>query len=489
MGSPGSRYGGTGRVSIPRMPPQRPPQDLNTRQADPAAADTALVAAGRTALDGPPSFTRAFGVRQISRACEVDRPLAPGDPRWLDLSPARGDHAARKLLRRFEDKPVGEPLHMLFASHRGAGKTTELMRLQSHLQPRFNSLYFAANVQMDANQIEVEDLLLILAQGIENHMRRLGKPLPDELLKRVSDWFGQVLRTTSWGQDASVETAGGIKAEAGLPFFAKITASMSALFKVESKHREEVKNELKKFPGTLLDSVNLLLDAAAQQLAPDRELLVLIDNLDRYPPAVVDGLLVRNGDRIRQLRCNLILTPPIGLLYRPHSEQIDTHFPCEVMNTVRLRRPDQPYDEFDGPGRDLLLAALDRRIDVATLLPDTRARDRLVTACGGAIRELLSLVVDAALNADGDCLTLGDVEYAVQRRRQRMRDLINANGWWTTLAAVARDKQIVSDEACMSVLYHRLVLKYNGDGWYDVLPLLTELPEFKHASQQLPAKP
>ena len=451
------------------MSPTRPPQDLIAQQAH---------------LPGEKALT----VRQISRACEVDRPLVPGDSRWLDLSPARGDRAAQKLLRRFEDKPAGEPLHMLFASHRGAGKSTELMLLQSHLRPRYHSLYLAANVQMDANQIEVEDLLLVLAHGIEGYLRELGKPLPAELLERVSQWFSQVIRTTSWGKDASTEVAGGFKAEAGLPMFARVTASLSALFKVESKHREEVKNELKKFPGTLLDSVNLLLDEAARLLGPDHELLILIDNLDRYPPAVVDALLVRNGDRIRQLRCNIILTPPIGLLYRPHSEQIDTHFPCEVMNTVRLRRPEQPYDAFEGPGRELLLAVLGRRIDLATLLPDSRARDRLVTASGGAIRELLSLVVDAALGAEGEYLTLQDVEYAVQRKKQRLRDLINANGWWTTLAAVAREKQIVSDEACLSVLYHRLVLKYNGEGWYDVLPLLTELPEFQHASRRLPAR-
>lgn len=429
---------------------------------------------------------RATAVRQISRACEVERPLTPDDPRWLDLSAARGDRAALKLLRRFEDKPPGEKLHMLFASHRGAGKSTELIRLQSELGARYRCLYFVANVQMDANQVEVEDLLLVLAQGIESTMREMGRPIPAELLERVSQWFSKIIQTTAWGEDAAVGVEAGLKAETGVPLFAKLFANVSALFRVESKHREEVKNELKKFPGSLLDSVNLLLDAAEQQL-DGQELLVLIDNLDRYPPAVVDALLVRNGDRIRRLRCNMILTPPISLLYRPHSEQIDTYFPCEVMNTVRLRRQDQAYDQFDGPGRDLLLQALDRRMDLARLLPDERAHDRLVSASGGAIRELLALVVDAALNADGDALTLGDVEYAVQRRKQKLRDLINANGWWPTLAKVAREKQIVSDAACLDVLYHRLVLKYNGDGWYDVLPLLTELPEFKHASQQLTA--
>lgn len=483
-------------LAYPPMAPKRPRQAPPvTRPEVLSSRETELVVSSKVArpaasAGSPASVELARTVRQISRACEVDRPLFPGDPRWLDLSLARGDRATQKLLRRFEDKPTGEPLHILFSSHRGAGKTTELMRLQDQLKPRYLSLYLAANVQMDANQIEVEDLLLVLAQGIEQYLREQGKPLPADLLERVSNWFNQVIRTTTWGKDSSVETAVGIKAEAGLPLFAKLTAGLSGLFKVESKHREEVKNELKKFPGTLLESINLLLDAAAQLLAAaGHELLILIDNLDRYDPAIIDALLVRNGDRIRQLRCNLILTPPIGLLYRPHSEQIDTHFPCEVMNTVRLRRPEQPYNIFDGPGHNLLLSALAKRIDLATLIPDQRARDRLVVACGGAIRDLLSLVVEAALTSNGDQLTLADVEYAVQRKKQRLRDLINANGWWGTLAAVAREKQIVSDAACLTVLYHRLVLKYNGDGWYDVLPLIVELPEFQHASQQLPPKP
>lgn len=475
-----------------RRPPRR---DLNAGEPNlPVARDTsakipAKVSHSVPAKPRPVVAVVASTTRQIAQACEVDRPLLPGDVRWMDFSPARGDRATQKLLRRFEDKPTDQYLQILFASHRGAGKTTELMRIQDQLRSRYQSLYLSANVQMDANQIEVEDLLLILAQGIERYLREAGTPLPEDLLKRVSDWFSQVIRTTSWGKDASVEIGSSLKAEAGLPLFAKLSASLTGLFKAESKHREEVKNELKKFPGTLLQSVNLLLDAASEVLAKEgKELLIVIDNLDRYDPSVIDALLVRNGDRIRQLHCNLILTPPIGLLYRPHSEQIDTHFPCEVMNTIRLRRPDQDYDKFDGPGHDLLIDALAKRMDLDRLIPDRRARDRILTASGGAIRDVLSLVVEAALITDNDELTLADVEYAVQRKKQRLRDLINANNWWGTLAAIAREKQIVSDPACLTVLYHRLVLKYNGDGWYDVVPMVAELPEFQHAYKQLPAQ-
>lgn len=461
---------------------------LVVRGASTPAAPTA--ADGTAALPGElvplPPMPPAVRVDTITQTCDVDLPLSATDPRWQDFAAGRGDQVTRKLTRRFQSKPVGRWQHMLFASHRGAGKTTELLRLAAELSSRYLPLYLAANVQMDSNQIEVEDLFLVLAQGVENHLRQMGRPLPEERLARVSEWFTQRIRTTTWGRDFAIETGAGLKAEAGLSLFGKLTAHLTALLKVESKYRDEIKSELKRFPGMLLDSVNLLLDAAAEILRADgKELLILIDNLDRYPPDVIDKLLVQNGDRLRQLHCNLILTPPIGLLYRPHSEQIDTHFPCEVMNTVRLRRREQPYDAFDGPGRELLLAALSQRMDIDRLLPDGRARDRLVMASGGAIRELLSLVVDAALLADGDEITLADIERVVQGKKQRLRDLINANGWWDTLAKIARDKEISEDRACMDVLFHRLALKYNGEGWYDVQPLVAELPKFKHAFAQL----
>ena len=152
---------------------------------------------------------------------------------------------------------------------------------------------------------------------------------------------------------------------------------------------------LKKYPGALLASVNELLLAADRQLG-DRALLVVIDNLDRYDPAVIDQLLVAGADRIHELRCNLVLTPPISLWLRPKSAQLDAIYSCHLLFTVRLRKRDQRYDEFDGPGRDLLEKALSRRIDLNAVIPDHAARNRLIAASGGAVRELLELVSQAA---------------------------------------------------------------------------------------------
>jgi hypothetical protein len=148
---------------------------------------------------------------------------------------------------------------------------------------------------------------------------------------------------------------------------------------------------------------------------------------------------------------------------------------------VRLRRRDQRYDEFDPAtcGRELLEQSLAKRIHLESMIPEKGVRDRLIAASGGGIRELLELVAVAARYAEGSSMTEAAVERAIARRRQRLRDQINISGWWPTLLEIAETKQPVDNEQCRTVLYHRLAFKYNGEGWYDIHPLIAEMPEFR----------
>lgn len=156
--------------------------------------------------------------------------------------------------------------------------------------------------------------------------------------------------------------------------------------------------------------------------------------------------------------------------------------PVTDLFTVRLRRPDQRYDEFDGPGRDLLERALARRIDLDLLIPEKAVRDRLIGACGGGVRGLLELVAWAGAYAQqgkAPIVREEDAERAISRSKQHLRDQINSKGWWPAVMHVAETKQVSDDNRCMEILFHRLAFKYNGDGWYDIHPLITELKEFK----------
>lgn len=414
------------------------------------------------------------------RNCDPEEPLASDDPRWEDLSPARGDEATLALTKELRLTPANKFVHAAFVSHRGAGKSTELKRLIGSLQDHYVAVYLEATLELNPFQIDIEDMLFGLAIAVEATMREQGTPLDEALLKRTRKWFEDVVSTTKWAQGFNVEAAAGVEGKLGSPFVGGLFGSIKALFRQESEYRTEVKLVLRKYPGTLLQSVNELLDAANKALG-ERSLLVVVDNLDRYSPEVIDKLLGSGADLIRKLRTSLILTPPISLLLQPKSSELDRIYSCHFLHATRLRTPQTAYDQFEGPGRDLMESALRRRIDLDVLIPQKGARDRLISASGGAMRELLDVVFQSALIARGEKIMEEDVERAVSKRKQRIRDLINANGWLDTLVKIAEEHQIHSDVKCMHVLFNRLAFKYNGEGWYDVHPLVAEIPEFERA--------
>ena len=409
-------------------------------------------------------------------ALDFEIPLQSGDPAYVDLSSVRGGNAVGRLRRHLERQDPDRWLHAVFASHRGAGKSTELLHLQHDVSDHYFSIYFEANVEMDANSFSMEDMLLVIARVVEERMRQRGTPISDSELKKVESWFAEVVFDDEAGQKylAGVQTEA--KAEGGIPFVAKLLASVTASMKVESSHKESVKSTLKKYPGTLLTFVNNLLGAAARLLENDGlRLLLLIDNMDRYDPKVVDELLVASQDRFKALQCHLIVTPPIGLLVKPETQSIGSVFKCETMPTIKLREKTQSYQEFSGAGRELLLDVLGNRMDLEKLLPDLSAQDRLVAASGGGIRELLELAQDATLDAAGERLKLADVETALNRRRNWFRNMIDVNGWWPVLTEIAETKVLGAAPEFLEVVYQRLAFQYNGEVWYDVHPLVAEL--------------
>lgn len=435
------------------------------------------------AARSPAGLKIAATLESATPALDYNQPLHVGDARWVDLSPARTDKARSTMAKKLLRKTSQQKRHIAFVSHRGMGKSTELYHLQQDLGDRYTPLYFTANTEMDPVRVEREDLLLVLAGGVEGWMRRQELPLDEELMQRVARWFDDITKISDWLQHAELGLGVELSAGAQLPLLAKLLAGFKALLRVESETRTTVTKKLRQYPGTLLRSVNQLLEDADKKLraAGRGELLIIIDNLDRYHPQVIDELLVKGGDQVRQLACNLIVTPPISLQYRPESARLDQYFDVEVMHTPRLRRKEQPYHAFDGPGRDLFEQILARRIDLDALLPEPEARNRLIAATGGSIRDLLRFSHEASLLPEALPMKHADIEAVLARARAEMRDLININGWQEPLIEIARNKELVSHEACLELLYHRLVLKYNGDTWYDLHPLVAEIPAIQQA--------
>lgn len=436
-----------------------------------------------TLLSLSPATDRGAAFRNL----DPNQPLEGGDSRYQDLTEARGDDAAGRLKKRLLQKQGGVWLQACFVSHRGAGKSTELKRVSRDIAHRYHVLYFEANVEMNGSDIDIEDLLLVFARQVALEMEKAKLPLEPALLDRVASWFATTLDSTVAGMTYRAELESKAALGATVPLFAELTGRFSALLKAESEHRTEVKSVLRNYPGALLDNVNALLTAAHQRLKAERnqELLIVVDNLDRYDPKVVDALLVRRGDFFSQICCNLVLTPPILLHYQPESGSLQDFFQVDTMPAVRLRGKDDPYETLSGSGPDLLISALSRRVEFSTFFEDRSLALRLIFASGGNLRELLEVTANAMLEGDVGALTTAEVDKAVSRHRiHKFRQALVA-GWLPHLVRVSVSKQIEPGIECMRALFQRLLFEYNSTGWYDVHPLLTEVPEFTKARHAL----
>jgi len=92
-------------------------------------------------------------IARLYNAFDPYKPLPAGDPAYVNCEEVRGDRnveldLGRKILR--QDRLT----YQLYSGHRGAGKSTELLRLQKHLQDQgCRVVYFAA----DEDDINPED--------------------------------------------------------------------------------------------------------------------------------------------------------------------------------------------------------------------------------------------------------------------------------------------------------------------------------------------
>jgi hypothetical protein len=243
-------------------------------------------------------------------ALHPDIPLPSNSPQFVDFSEVRGGETVGRLRRLFQRQRGVTFLHAVFASHRGAGKTTELLRLIGELQDTYICIYLEANVELDPVEFQLSDLLLVLAREVEVQMRRRGTPLPADALQQVENFFSEVVFTDNYGRS----------------------------------------------------------------------------------------------------------------------------YVADIKSQARL---------------------------------------------SGGIRELMSLAQNATLDAAGEIITAADLQVTLTRQQHILRNKADYNGWWPALRQIASTKRLTDVPEQQTVVYQRLAFQYDGTIWYDVHPLLSDLPEIQ----------
>ncbi|MEG4801610.1 AAA family ATPase [Microcoleus sp. ARI1-B5] len=419
-------------------------------------------------------------------------PLPAGDPQYVDCREVRGDDNITVDLGR-KIKLSQQMTCQLYAGHRGAGKSTELLRLEQYLKEQgYFVVYFAADVEdINPEDTEYTDILLACTRHLLEAIKDAdSKPLRDWMENRWNDLKDLALTELSF-KDLSLEMQ--------IHQFAKLTANL----RTEPSLRQKIREKVNPHTPTLIDALNEFIRNAKKKLpAKYLKLAVIADNLDRIVPfstdaggrSNLDEIFVDRSEQLKALDCHIVYTVPISMVHSHRAADLRDNYnnAPQVMPMIMVC---EPSGEVHRPGLDKMkelikkrVQKLDPNLSLETELFDTKETlERLCLMSGGHVRNLMLMMQEAITRTQDLPITAKAAQRAITRARDVYRRTPGKDEW-QILADVSISHEIDNEEKYRNLLFNRCILEYryyDDEGetrpWYDVHPLIKGLDEFKEA--------
>src|SRR4028119_2453691 len=430
----------------------------------------------------------------LFNACNPYFPLPAGDPRYVDCREVRGDDNITLDLGSYIQHSQ-EMTCQLYAGHFGAGKSTELRRLEKYLKKQdYFVVYFAADEQdINPEDTEYTDILLACTRHFLEAIRSSDlKPLLDWMKNRWNDLKDLALT------EVSFET---LSLEMQIAQFSKLTANV----RTEPSLRQKIREKVNPYTTTLIDALNQFIRDAKQKL-PDKysQLAVIADNLDRIVPFSKDGgqrsnldeIFLDRSEQLKALECHVVYTVPISMVHSNRAADLSNNYnnAPQVLPMIMLRNP---TGEVNQAGLAKMKEVIEKRVkqvapdlslELETEWFDTRETlEKLCLMSGGHVRILLSMLQEAINRTQELPITAKAAQRAITNLRDIYRRTADKDDW-SILAKVSVSRRIVHDELHRKLLFNRCILEYRyydeeGDKqpWYDVHPLIKGIQEFNEA--------
>jgi len=404
-------------------------------------------------------------------------PLKPGDPRYLDCSEVRGDTLKRikRMLQRHWRSELD--LHLLFTGYRGNGKTTELYQFQSEVRENYEVIYFDAAKELDVNNLTLSDLLLAIAKETIEGMKDAGYRLPDNLLEDVGDWFFEKVLEKS----ESIDIEAGAKTKIGIPNWVSfITAKVFSGVKMNTKDREIMRRKLERDITQLIEKVNTILIEARRKVKDNKkDLIFIMDSLDRLRTGLDKNLFLRDGGLLKELRGNFIYVVPISLLY----EEQATLLPFDEQLTLPMipiyKRGIERH--VDDVSVQLLTNLISKRLVLKEIFdyPEEAVKE-FIFASGGHLRDLMKLI-SYACNLTDDKITQKHVKAAINTLVRDYEKVVRDDEY-EHLIKTYYTQNPPNNQMNQKLIYNNVVLVYQDPyeiEWKDVHPAVVKNNKFQ----------
>lgn len=436
--------------------------------------------------------------KNLYNAFDPSSPLSATDPAYVNCSCVRGEENI--LLDLGQHITLSDRVtHQLYTGHRGAGKSTELLRLKADLEQQdYCVVYFAAEeADLDPEDCQYTDILLACTHN---------------LLKQLN---GDQSRIQSWLQSRATELVDAMQGEVSLEGISMETpfAKLMAAFKVSPTTRAQIRKIVEPHTPTLVEALNGFIEVAMKS-TPQKttnNLVLIVDSLDRIPLVQRENeasnheqIFIHRSEQLKMLQCHVIYTVPIALIYSDRGTDARDIYGSnpQVLPMVMVR--DQQGNIYE-PGLAVLRELIGKRVYategidptlmlVGDIFDEAVTLDNLCLMSGGHLRNLMLMMRETLQQTTQLPMTKQAARRAITQARNGYRNAVYDHQW-DLLAQVFREKDIRNNEIHRDLLSNRCVLEYRyfGDDdelicWRDVHPLLHGVKEFQAALEKLDKK-
>ncbi|MEW6668484.1 MAG: hypothetical protein AB1512_25005 [Thermodesulfobacteriota bacterium] len=406
---------------------------------------------------------------------------------YVDTDKGRGKLLCQTLARRLEGDPAGA-LKMLFAGHRGCGKSTELLRLQREIEKDFVILNFSVVEELDIQNLNYIELFIATMERLFSLFQtQSGIRLDPQSLDRIRNWVKtrEIEEINKNYMGMGVEA--GFKAGSEIPFLASFFAKFTAAAKSSHSLKETLKTNVEPKLSELISNCNLLIGdiKAALPHVGKRGVVLIVEDLDKVDLKVGEDIFYVHATQLTQLECHCIFTFPIALLYNIRYTPIRSRYDGDfVLPMIKV------FEKDGGDCAEGIRTMQDivkHRMDL-TLFEEQGILKQIILYSGGVLWDLFRMIRDAsdsALNREKKKIGQPDFQsaysslkndyyYTIAENRERG---ISAEEYYKLLSSCANDrtKRPDSSDAMLDLRHNLTVLQYNGDQWSEVHPIVKDL--------------
>ena len=377
---------------------------------------------------------------------------------------------------------------ILFAGHRGSGKSTELNRLEREIASDTFVVKFSVAEELDINDINYVDLIMVMMEKLASEAVKEEIITTDsKYIEQIKDWLVKVTNIKEKETGYQIEVQAGLKANQGiLSLFIGIIAEFKAAIRASSNNKTIYREELEKRVTILKANCNVLINAIEMGLKKkNKKLLLVVEDMDKADTRRIHEILCKHSGILAELNTRMIFVVSMFALTTPNLADITGRFDMVSLPMIKVR------EKSGGPfiaGIDTIKAVIGRRAELALFEDDVI--DLLIDNCGGVFRDLFDMIEIAANSADfrrQQTISKENAGYAFERLKAKYRGMITVfneqkggittDGLYEKLVEVCKSdtKSHSLDEKMLLLLSCLAVVEYNGVQWFDVHPAVKSL--------------